>query len=132
MAKESRIAHPRFKGIAPTSSSYSSAVEVAAGKLLVVSGQLPVDRDGNPVGGDSIKTQATQIFENLKAICEERGVGMDRIVKMNYYAADINRFGEVRAVRERYLQAPYPAATTVEARVTGGHLLEVEMVVALD
>ena len=57
---------------------------------------------------------------------------MDRIVKMNYYVADLARFGEIRAVRERYLEPPYPAATAVGAQILGGFLLEVEMVVALD
>ncbi len=132
MAAQSRIRHPRFKGIASTGTSYSSAVEVTAGKLLFVSGQLAVNAQGEPVGGDSMQAQATQIFENLKAICDECGVGTDRIVKMNYYVADLSRFGEVRAVRERYLKPPYPAATAVQAQNVGGHLLEVEMVVALD
>jgi len=127
-----RINHPRFESLAPTGTSYSTAVETTPGRLLFVSGQLPVDREGKPVGGASMEAQATQVFENLKAICADCGVGMDRIVKMNYYVADLARFGEIRAVRERYLEPPYPAATAVGAQILGGFLLEVEMVVALD
>ncbi|HUV08177.1 MAG TPA: RidA family protein [Spirochaetia bacterium] len=129
---KSEIRHPKFRGLAPTGSSYSTAVETAPGRLLFVSGQLPVDRDGKPVGGSSMEAQATQIFENLKSICEECGVGMDRIIKLNCYVADLSRFGEVRTVRERYLKPPYPAATAVGAQVMGGFLLEIEMVLALD
>ena len=113
-------------------SSYSTAVVASPGRLLFVSGQLAIDAAGDPVGGDSMEAQATQVFENLKAICEAHGVGMDRIVKMNYYVADLDRFGEVRLVRERYLSEPWPAATAVGAHMLGGFLLEVEMVVALE
>ena len=60
-----RINHPRFKSIAPTGTSYSTAVETTPGRLLFVSGQLPVDGDGKPVGGNSMEAQATQVFENL-------------------------------------------------------------------
>ena len=123
--------YPEFKNAPKSVSSYSTAVEVAPGPLLFVSGQLAVDRDGSPVGGDSMKAQATQIFENLKAICEESGVGMDRIIKMNYYVADLTRFGEVREVREEYLKPPYPAATAVGVQMLGGFLIEIEAVIAL-
>lgn len=123
--------HGEFKNAPKSVSSYSTAVVVEPGPLMFVSGQLAIDKEGNPVGGDSMEAQARQIFENLKAICEESGVGMDRIVKMNYYVADLDRFDEVRRVREEYLSAPYPAATAVGARMLGGFLLEVEAVVAL-
>ena len=125
------VRHREFEKAPNSVSSYSTAVQVASGPLLFVSGQLAIDKDGRPVGGNSMEAQATQVFENLRAICEECGVSMDRIVKMNYYVADLSRFDEVRRVRERYLCAPYPAATAVGAQLLGGFLLEVEAVVAL-
>lgn len=112
-------------------SSYSTARVAESGRLLFASGQLAIDAEGNRVGGEGMEAQATQIFENLKAICESYGVGMDRIVKMNYYVADLSRFDEVRKVRERYLTPPYPAATAVGAPPLDGFLLEIEMVVDL-
>ena len=118
-------------GIPEPVSSYSTARVVEGGRLLFASGQLALDPDGNRVGGDCMEAQATRIFENLKAICESYGVGMDRIVKMNYYVADLGRFDEVRKVRERYLSPPYPAATAIGAPPLDGFLLEIEMVVAL-
>ena len=124
--------HPKFTRIAPTGSSYSTAVEIAPGRLLFISGQLAVRPDGTPVAQDDMTAQATQIFENLSAICAEAGVGLERMVKMNYYCADLKRFGQVRAVRERFLRPPFPAATAVGAQLLGGFLLEVEAVVALD
>ena len=96
MAENERIRYPQFESIAPTGTSYSSAVEVQPGRGLHVSGQLPVSRDGEAVGGTDMEAQATQVFENLKAICNEYDVGMDRIISMNYYCADLSRFDEVR------------------------------------
>ncbi len=132
MAKKKRLRYPSFESIAPTGTSYSSAVEVEPGRLLHVSGQLPVNQNGEAVGGDDMEAQATQVFENLKAICDEYNVGMDRIISMNYYCADLSRFNEVRRVRERYLSSPYPVSTAVGAQILGGHLLEISMIVALD
>ena len=129
---ETALSHPKFDGLAPTGTSYSTAVEVSSGRLLFVSGMLAVDKEGTAVGGSSMEAQAEQIFKNLQCICEECGVGMEKIVRMGYFVADLSRFGEVRQVRERYLKDPYPAATAVGAQLFGNFLLEVEMVVALD
>ena len=124
--------HPAFTRIAPTATSYSTAVQTDSRRLLFVSGQLPIRPDGTAVTADSMEAQATQVFENLKAVCEECGATMENVVKMNYYCTDLSRFSEVRAVRERYLSPPYPASTAVGVKeLMGGFLLEVEMVVEL-
>jgi reactive intermediate/imine deaminase len=126
------MTHPTFSRVAPTGSSYSTAVQADGGRLLFVSGQLAIRPDGSAITQDSMEAQATQVFENLKAICEECGASLRNVVKMNYYCTDLSRFGEVRAVRERYLSPPHPASTAVGVTaLVGSFLLEVEMVVEL-
>ena len=126
------MTHPAFSRIAPTGSSYATAVETGGRRVLFVSGQLPIRSDGTAVTEKSMEAQATQVFENLKAVCEECGASMRDVVKINYYCTDLSRFSEVRAIRERYLAPPYPASTAVGVKeLIGGFLLEAEMVVDL-
>ena len=123
--------HPKTPSIAAPVSSYSPVVIASPGRLAFISGQLGVDSQGTPVGQGDVAAQARQIFRNLEAICADLGVGLDRIVKLNYYIADASLFGAVRQVREQILKPPYPAATAVVASPLGGFLLEVEAVVEL-
>ena len=59
---------------------YSQGV-VAAGEMIFVSGQIPIDpATGALVDGD-VAAQATRCMENIKAILAEAGVGMENIVK---------------------------------------------------
>ena len=58
---------------------YSQGV-VVTGNLIFTSGQLPI----NPETGDvpeGIVNQTRQCLENVKAILEEAGSGMDKIIK---------------------------------------------------
>jgi len=89
---------------------YSQAVK--AGGFVFVSGQIPLRPDGTLVEGD-IRAQARQVLENVKAILEAAGSGLDRVVQVTAYLTDINDFQAFNEVYAEFFKEPYPARAVV-------------------
>ena len=114
-------------------SGFSQVVEVRApGRMIFISGQLGVGRDGKVAGapGD-FRAQAVQAFENLKAALAAAGCGFEHVVKLNNYLVDLAHLPLLREVRNGYLKADaLPASTTVQvaALAREGALFEVDAI----
>lgn len=106
----------------PAAGPYSHAV--AAGPFLYVSGQGPMRPDGSGVLRGSLEEEARQTFENLKAVLEDAGSSLDRVVKVNVYLADMEMFARFNAVYKEYFTANYPARTCIQA---GGLPLDIQV-----
>ena len=96
----------------PPPVGYSHAVEVRAGRVIYVSGQVPLDRDGKLVGED-LESQARQVFENLQAALDAAGTTWADVVKLNYYLVDVSELTAVRAIRDEYVKTDHPPASTL-------------------
>ena len=105
---------------------YSQAVKI--GDLVYTSGQLPV----NPVTGlvaESVKEQTKQSLENVKAILEEAGTSMDKVVKTTVFIKDMNDFADINEVYGQFFVAPFPARSCVEvARLPKDVKVEIEVI----
>jgi enamine deaminase RidA (YjgF/YER057c/UK114 family) len=114
--------------------AYTQVVEVTGpGRTVFISGQLGGGIDGKLVGSD-FRSQAVQVFENLKAALAAVGAGFKDVVKVNSYLADVADLPVLREVRMGYLNAAaLPASTTLGGLsfAREGALLEVEVVAAL-
>lgn len=75
---------------------YSQAV--AAGGFIFASGQIPVDPATGLIDGTDTVTQAKRCFENIRAVLDEAGSSMDKVVKATVFLADMNDFAAVNAV----------------------------------
>ena len=106
---------------------YSHAV--AAGELIFLSGQTPLDSaTGKVVEGD-VAAQTEQCFKNLFNVLTAAGLTQDHVVKCNVYLTDMNDFAAMNAVYAQQFEAPYPARTTVQvAGLPLGARIEIEMV----
>ena len=92
---------------------YSQAV--AAGGLLFVSGQIPLDAaSGNVVEGP-IEAQTEQVLRNIMAILKEAKMGAENVVKTTVFLADLADFPRMNEVYERYLGKEPPARSTIQA-----------------
>ena len=114
---------------------YSQVAEVTApGRMVFIAGQVGVGRDGKLVGGD-FRSQAVQVFENLKAALAAVGAGFEHVVKLNSYIIEAEHQAILREVRAQYINTAAPPAST-SLRVVGfarpGVLLEVEAVAVVD
>ena len=105
-----RVGKPINPPHVPATANLSQALRV--GNLIFCSGQIGVTPDGT-MAGAGIEEQATQAFENLKAVLAEAGADLSNVVKITAYLLDQADREQYIAVRSRYLEAPYPASTLV-------------------
>jgi len=108
---------------------YSQAI--AAGGFVFVSGQLGLKPNDTAISGE-IEEQTEQIFANLKAILEEAGTGLDRLVKTTVFLQRLDDFQAMNGVYAKHVGEQPPARSTVEvAKLPSGALVEIEAVALL-
>lgn len=82
--------------------------------ILFCAGQIPLDPStGQLVEGD-IREKVTRIIENLKAVLEEGGSGLDRVLRLDVYLTDLSLFPEVNECLGKVFTDAPPARVTVE------------------
>ena len=105
---------------------YSQAIR--AGELVFVAGQLGLKPGASEITG-SIEEQTEQVLSNLRAILEEAGTGLDRIVKTTVFLTDLSDFQGMNEVYARHVGDMPPARSTVEvAALPSGALVEIEAI----
>jgi 2-iminobutanoate/2-iminopropanoate deaminase len=83
--------------------------------LAYLSGQIPLDpATGQLVEGD-IAAQTTRVLENLKALLEACGSGLDGVLKTTVFIKDMGEFAKMNEVYAKYFSQNPPARSTVEA-----------------
>ena len=87
--------------------TYSQAV-VAAG-LVFVSGTAPTDPSTGDFVGTTIQAQTRQCLTNIKAILEEAGSSLDKIVSATVVLADEDDFGGMNEEWLKWFPANPPA-----------------------
>ena len=106
---------------------YSQAI--LANGFVYVSGQIPVDPATGSFAEGGISGQTEQSIKNLKAILEQAGSGLDKVVKTTVFLTDMNDFAAMNAVYARYFTEPFPARAAVEVgRLPKDALVEIECV----
>ena len=106
---------------------YSQAVK--AGGFIFVSGQIPVDPATGEVVAGGVEAQTKQVLENLTAILNSQGLGLDAVVKTSVFIKDMNDFQKINAVYGEYFKSEYPARACVEvARLPKDVLVEIEAI----
>ena len=90
---------------------YSQAVK--SGGLLFLSGQIPLNQEGEMTEGD-IEAKTRQVFKNIEAILAAENLNLSHIIKVNIYLTDINNFDAVNQVMSSLFSTPYPARALVQ------------------
>jgi enamine deaminase RidA (YjgF/YER057c/UK114 family) len=112
--------------------AYSYGVRM--GNTLHISGMVSFNAEGEIVGVDDVTQQATQVFENLKAIAEAAGGSLDDLVSTTTYMTDPGFSLAINDVRCRYITGPVkPTSTliTVAALARPEFLLEISAIARL-
>lgn len=100
--------------------------------FLFTSGQLPIKPLTNTIP-TTIEEQTKQVLDNLKAIIEEAGSSLDKVVKCTVYLQDMNDFNVVNKIYATYFNKSPPARACIEvSKMAKGALVEIDAIVALN
>ena len=95
------------------------------GRLICISGQLPVNPETGEFAGEDIGAQTERSILNLQAVLKEAGADLSDVIKTTVFLADMNDFCGMNAVYSE----PFPARSAVEvARVPKGARVEIEAI----
>ena len=109
---------------------YSQAV--VHGDTVYVAGQLPIDPANPDAPPGDASTQARRALDNVRAILEAAGSGLDHVLQMTIYVSDISHWGAVNQVYSELMGAHKPARAVVPTRdLHYGYLIEIQAVAAV-
>jgi len=97
----------------PPPFGYSHVVDSPGGRIIYISGQVPLDPAGQLVGEGDVAAQARQVFQNLSAALEAAGASWSDVVKLGFFVVDVSQMGSVRPVRDEYVNTREPPASTL-------------------
>jgi 2-iminobutanoate/2-iminopropanoate deaminase len=109
-----------------TAGPYSPVLEVKAERLVVLSGQVAVDLEGQLIG-ETIEVQTEATLDNCRRHLGRAGCDFADVFKVNVYLADLADWASFNAVYEKLMPAPQPVRTAVQAVLLDGYRVEIEM-----
>lgn len=125
MAKKILHSDEAPKAIGP----YSQAVQVDAGRVTFLSGQIPLDpATGALVEGD-IQKQTERVMANLQAVLKAGGLDFTNVVRCTIFLQDMSDFAKVNEVYGRYFPSSPPSRATVQvAALPKGARVEIDAI----
>ena len=113
------------------SKGYFHSVEIDLGncKMLVISGQIALDSNGNLIGKNNLEKQADQVFTNIKNIVTASGGTMDHVIRIGIYMTDITQAPAMRKARDQFINLQNPPTSIlvqVNKLVRDDLLIEIE------
>lgn len=95
-------------------------------EIVVISGQAPLDLEGNLVG-TTIEEHTKKALENCLIQLSNAGVGFEDVFRVNVYMADLNEWDAFNKVYKKIMPEPYPARTAVGVQLLQGFKVEIDM-----
>jgi 2-iminobutanoate/2-iminopropanoate deaminase len=107
--------------------AYSQAIRT--GDLVFTAGQLGIDPATGEFKAPDVAGQAEQALANLSAILDASGSGLDRLVKVTVFLADIADWPALNEVYSRVVPEPFPARSAFAVKdLPKGGRVEIEAV----
>ncbi len=127
MASRSKVARNPIEVVktdkaGPPVGPYSQAIK--AGGFVFVAGEKGLDPVTQRIVPGGIEPETKQTLENIKAILEEAGSHMNRVVSTFVFMTDLSEFSRMNAIYAEYFKANPPGRTTVEVKSlpAGAHI----------
>ncbi|MFB6309019.1 MAG: Rid family detoxifying hydrolase [Haloarculaceae archaeon] len=109
--------------------AYSQATETD--DLVFTAGQIALTPEGDLLDEAAIDVQTQQALENVEAILEEAGCGLEDVLKVTVYLDDIDDFEAMNETYSTFFEEDPPARSAVEAgALPKGVAVEIEAVAA--
>ncbi|WP_374269659.1 RidA family protein [Corallococcus sp. RDP092CA] len=110
MARKAIHSDDAPKAIGP----YSQAVQVDAGKMTFLSGQIPLDPKTMELVPGDVVAQAEQVMKNLQAVLAASGLDFSHVVRCTIFLTNLGDFAKVNEVYARAFPGTPPARATVQ------------------
>jgi 2-iminobutanoate/2-iminopropanoate deaminase len=108
---------------------YSQAVQVDAGKMTFLSGQIPLDPKTMEMVQGDVVAQTEQVMKNLEAVLKASGLDFSHVVRCTIFLTDLADFTRVNEVYGRYFPSAPPARATVQvAALPRGSKVEIDAI----
>jgi 2-iminobutanoate/2-iminopropanoate deaminase len=98
----------------PPVGPYSQAIK--AGGFVFVAGEKGMDPATKQIVPGGIEPETRRTLENIKAILEEAGSGMDWVVSTFVFMTDLGQFSKMNEIYAEYFKRNPPGRTTVEVK----------------
>ena len=112
---------------------YAPVVTVVPGKLVLLSGLLSRDSNGEIVGKGDMRRQIQQVCENIRTALTAAGATMADVVRRLTFTTDIEAYFQHVDARIEYFGDALSTSTTVEVRRLShpDFLIEVEVMAVI-
>ena len=106
---------------------YSQAI--VSGDLIFTAGQIGIDPATGEIVGGEIKLQTARVLDNMAAVLEAAGSGLDRVLKCTVFLADFAEFAAMNEVYAQRFGQHRPARSTVgTSALPRGARIEIECI----
>lgn len=105
---------------------YSQGI-AAEGRFVFVAGQVGTEPKTKTLP-EGIEKQTEQALNNMKAILEAAGTKLENVVRVGVYLRSISEFAPMNKVYETFFPQNPPARSTIEARLAGEFLVEIDCI----
>ena len=110
---------------------YSQAIQW--GDVVFISGQIPLIASSGKLNNETFHDQASQVIDNLEAICIEAGGRLDNILKLTIFLTDLKKFDEVNEIMSKRFSEPFPARATIEvSKLPKGVDIEIDAILSIE
>jgi len=104
---------------------YNQAIR--SGDLVFVAGQLGIVLESGELAGATVEEQTEQVMQNMSAILEAAGSGLDKLVKTTVFLLDLADFAGMNEVYARHVGERPPARSTIGiSQLPSGARVEIE------
>jgi 2-iminobutanoate/2-iminopropanoate deaminase len=109
---------------------YSQAVR--SNGLVFLAGQIGLNPETKKLAEGGLEPETVQILENIKAVLQASGAGLEDVVNTTIYIKDMKHFSKVNEIYGKYFTSDFPARTTVGvAELPGGASIEIAVIAAV-
>lgn len=113
---------------------YSQAIKIKLGDITLIfsSGQVALDPQTGSFFEGGIKEQTKHTLENIRAVLNEAGTDLSKVIKTTVFLKDMNDFTAMNEIYAEYFNVSKPARSTVQVgRLPKDALVEIEVLAHL-
>ena len=110
--------------------AYNQAI--VSGGFVFTAGQIAIDPQTNQVVSGDVQAQTRLVLNNLSAVLEAAGSGLQHVVKTTVFLKDMNHFPLMNEAYSEFFSENAPARSAIEvSRLPRDVLVEIDCVAEL-